>query len=110
LASSCGSAPSDYSPTATIAPSLRPVRPEQFPYKVPVSAGYHHYPKVFLFILALALLVMLIGSSFWRGPMPAQGPIPDFPQSTGNPYCSLHGLQPEGLPVDLTGCRLSSKL
>jgi hypothetical protein len=33
--------------TATTAPSLRPARPERFPYKVPVSPDSHHHPFPF---------------------------------------------------------------
>jgi hypothetical protein len=51
---------SDYSPTTTSAPSLKPSYPEWFPYMVPVSPGHHH-PKVPH--LMLTLLVVLLGSS-----------------------------------------------
>jgi hypothetical protein len=37
--------------TATTAPSLTPACPKWIPYKVPVSPGFHHHPKVFLVFL-----------------------------------------------------------
>jgi hypothetical protein len=117
--------------TATTVPSLRPASPKQFPYKVQFSPGSHHHPKVFFFFTFLLFPTVghkpwsgrcshISGSSyanaastfffrFGGGPIPAQGPVPNFPQPAGHPGCSLHKLQSVILPVELLWCPLDLK-
>jgi hypothetical protein len=45
-----------------------------------------------------------------EGSTSPQGPGPYSSQLAGNPYYSLHNLQPDGLTVDPIGCLFISKL
>jgi hypothetical protein len=92
-----------YSPTAPVAPSLRPLVPSGSIIGCQSVQVYHHHPafamwgrkfRVWSTLAHLSLLLCVLSFlSLLRGPTPPQYPEAHFPQSTRSPDYFLSDLQ-----------------